>query len=63
MTWIIIIGGLIIIILLIVGIVVSSSTDRTLVEQRLGVYLDEDKQSVDREARRSALTDWGSKRV
>src|SRR3972149_744020 len=63
MTWIIIIGGSIIIILLIVGIVVSSSTERTLVEQRLGVYLDEDKQSVDREARRSVLTDWVSKRV
>src|SRR3972149_8077119 len=57
------IGESIIIILLIGGIVVSSSTERTLVEQRLGVYLDEDKQSVDREARRSVLTDWVSKRV
>lgn len=63
MTWIIIIGGLIIIILLIVGIVVSSNSERTLVEQRLGQYLDEDKLSVDREAQRSAITDWVSKRV
>ncbi|MDP1714019.1 MAG: type II secretion system F family protein [Anaerolineales bacterium] len=63
MTWIIIIGGLIVIILLIVGIVVSSNSERSLVEQRLGVYLDEDKQSVDREAQRSVITDWVSKRV
>lgn len=63
MTWIIIIGGLIIIILLIVGIVVSSNSERSIVEQRLGQYLDEDKQSVDREVQRSAITDWVSKRV
>lgn len=63
MNWIIIIGGLIIIILLIVGIVVSSNSERSLVEQRLGQYLDEDKQSVDREIQRSVITDWVSKRV
>ncbi|MDO8753517.1 MAG: type II secretion system F family protein [Anaerolineales bacterium] len=63
MTWIIIIGGLIIIILLIVGIVVSSNTDRSLVEQRLGAYLDEDQQNLAREDQRSVITDWVSKRV
>lgn len=63
MTWIIIIGGLIIIILLIVGIVVSSNSERSLVEQRLGQYLDEDSQGADHESQRSVITDWVSKRV
>lgn len=63
MTWIIIIGGLIIIILLIVGIVVSSNSERSLVEQRLGQYLDEDNQGVEHESHRSVITDWVSKRV
>lgn len=63
MTWIIIIGGLIIIILLIVGIVVSSNSERSLVEQRLGQYLDEDSHGADHESQRSVITDWVSKRV
>lgn len=63
MSLIIIIGGVVLIILLIVGVIVSSSSERTLVEQRLGQYLGEDKQAVDRESQRTALTDWVSKRV
>jgi len=63
MALIIIIGGVILIVLLIIGVIVSSSSERTLVEQRLGQYLDEDKQAADKEAQRTALTDWVSKRV
>jgi len=62
MALIIIIGGVILIVLLIIGVIVSSSSERTLVEQRLGQYLDEDKQAADKEAQRTALTDWVSKR-
>lgn len=64
-TWVIIIGGVLLIILLIVGVFVSSNSERTLVEQRLSRYLDDDKKDVeDRDsAQRSALTDWVSKRV
>ena len=63
-TWVIIIGGIILIILLIVGVVVSSNSERTLVEQRLSQYLDDGKgTSEDRDAQRSMITDWVSKRV
>jgi len=62
-TWIIIIGGLVLIIGLIVGIIVSSSSERTLVEERLGQYLDEERQAEDREMQRTIVTDWVSRRV
>lgn len=63
MTLIIIIGGIVLIILLIIGVIVSSSSERTLVEQRLGQYLGEESVATDKEAQRSALTDWVSTRV
>lgn len=63
MTWIIIIGGIALIIILIIGVVVSSNSERALVEERLSQYLGDEKQDIDREAQRSVLTDWVSKRV
>lgn len=63
MTWIIIIGGILIIALLIVGVVVSSNSERAIVEERLGKYLEDEKKNVDQDAQRSAITDWVSKRV
>ena len=63
MALIIIIGGVVLIVLLIIGLIVSLSSERKLVEDRLNQYLGEDKQSADKEAQRSALTDWVSKRV
>lgn len=64
MTWVIIIGGIILIVLLIIGVIVSSNSERTLVEERLSQYLeDEDQKKVDREAQKYALTNWVSKRV
>jgi tight adherence protein B len=62
MVWIIIIGGTILIILLIIGVIVSSRSERELVEERLGQYLDDDK-TAGSEAQRSVITDWVSKRV
>ncbi|MBI5354383.1 MAG: type II secretion system F family protein [Chloroflexi bacterium] len=62
-SWIIIIGGLILIVLLIIGLVVSSNSERSLVEQRLNQYLEEDKSSVDRDVKNTVITDWVSKRV
>ena len=62
-SWIIIIGGIILIILLIVGVIVSSNSERAIVEQRLSQYLDDDKQSLERDAQRSVITDWVSRRV
>src|SRR5512141_1999710 len=64
MNGIIIIGGIILIILLIVGMVVTSSREQSLVEDRLNQYLGEQETSkADREAQRTALTDWVSKRM
>jgi tight adherence protein B len=63
LTFIIIIGGIILIVLLIIGVIVSSSSERTLVEQRLGQYLGEEGKAADREAQRTAMTDWVSTRV
>ncbi len=63
MTFIIIGGGIVLIVLLIIGVIVSSSSERTLVEQRLGQYLGEDTSAAEKEAQRSALTDWVSKKV
>ena len=62
-SWIIIIGGIILIILLIVGVIVSSNSERAIVEQRLSQYLDDDKQSLERDAQRSVIPDWVSRRV
>ena len=63
MTWIIIIGGIILIIILIIGVVVSSNSERALVEERLSQYLSDEKEDIDRDAQRSVLTDWVSRRV
>lgn len=61
---IIIVGGIILIALLIVGVVVSSNSERSLVEERLSQYLDdEDQKNVDKEAQKYVITNWVSKRV
>jgi tight adherence protein B len=63
MAWIIIIGGIVVIILLIIGMVVTTSREQTLVEERLNQYLGDQVTTVEREAQRTAITDWVSKRV
>jgi tight adherence protein B len=58
-------GGVLIIILLIVGIVVSINSERSVVEERLGRFLDNDQkeESAGEEARRSLITEWMNRRV
>jgi tight adherence protein B len=63
MTWIIIGGGVILIVLLIVGVVISSNSERALVEQRLGQYLDDGAKEVEGDGQRTVITDWVSKKV
>lgn len=63
MVWIIIGGGVVLIVLLVIGVIVSSTSERTLVEERLGQYLGDEEEAVEHEAQRRALTDWVSKRV
>ena len=65
MTWILIIGGGLVLVLLIVGVIVSANSERSLVEERLGQYLDGDEPEVERDddASGSAITDWVNQRV
>ncbi len=60
----IIIGGIVLIIILIIAMILTSSREQGLVEDRLNQYLGEQESDRgEREAQRTALTDWVSKRV
>ena len=67
MSSIIFIGaGVVIIILLIIGLVVSINSERSLVEERLGRFLEDDDQqrgAAGEEAARSIVTEWMNRRV
>jgi tight adherence protein B len=63
MTWVLIIGGVAVMVLLIVGVIVSANSERSLVEQRLGRYLEDDKPVAEKEDDRSVITDWVNRRV
>ena len=63
MTLILIFGGGLVLVLLIVGVVVSVNSERSLVEQRLGRYLDEDQAAEEKSAQDSAIVDWVNKRA
>ena len=57
---ILLIGTIIILILIAIGVYISSNSERTLVEDRLGRYLDDDddkKGNAKREETSTALTD------
>src|SRR5512143_757055 len=56
-------GGAVVLLLLIVGIVVSITSDRSLVEERLGRFLEDEKREAEPEAGGSALTEWVNRRV
>ena len=61
-TWIILLGGGLVLVLLIIGVVMSATSERRLVEERLGRFLEDEKRAAD-EPGSSALTDWVNKRV
>ncbi|KAF0108613.1 MAG: tight adherence protein B [Anaerolineaceae bacterium] len=63
LTTILLVGGGIVLVLLIIGVVITSKSDRTMVEERLGKYLEEEKAPGAKEAGSTALTDWVNKRV
>lgn len=62
MIWIYV-GIGVVVILLIVGVIVSSNSERSIVERRLGQYLEGEKSEEERKADRSQLTEWVNKRV
>lgn len=60
----ILIGGVLILILLIVGVVITISGERSLVEDRLGQFVDDEQaREAQEEASRSIVTDWVNRRV
>ena len=63
MTWILVIGGGLAVLLLIAGVLESSRSERALVEQRLGRYLDDDEGAVDKESEKSAIVEWVNKKA
>lgn len=62
MTWFLIIGAILVSVLLVIGVVVSVTSERSLVEKRLGQYIEEEKEKGGKEDT-SLLTDWVNKRV
>ena len=57
-------GAVILLILLIVGVVVSITSDRSLVEERLGRYLDDERpEEVEKSGGGGAATEWLNRRV
>jgi tight adherence protein B len=56
-------GGVLLLILLIIGAIVAISSERSLVEERLGRFLDEDRPEREEPSGRSAVTDWLNRRV
>ncbi len=62
-TWFFIIAAVFLLVLLIVGIVMSSNSERNLVEDRLGRYLEEDEGEKAAEDETSYLTEWVNRRV
>ena len=56
-------GGVLLLILLIIGAIVAVSSERSLVEERLGRYLEEDRPDGQKDSGRSVVTDWLNRRV
>jgi len=65
MDWmtILLIGGGIVLVLSIIGLVITATSERSLVEERLGKYLEEEKAKEGKKSPSTALTDWVNKRV
>lgn len=61
---ILLIGAIVLLIAIAIGVYISSSSERGLMEERLGKYLEEDKKAVnDGQGASVALTNWVNKRV
>src|SRR5215216_536090 len=60
---ILLIGGVFVLFLLIIGVIVSITSERSLVEERLGRFLEDDRQQPEQEAGGSVITDWLNRRV
>ena len=60
---ILLIGGVFVLFLLIIGVIVSITSERSLVEERLGRFLEDDRAQPEQEAGGSVITEWLNRRV
>ena len=56
-------GGILILFLLIIGVVVSIASERSLVEERLGRFLEDERPAPEEDAGGSIITEWLNRRV
>ena len=56
-------GGVIVLLLLIVGVIVTITSERSLVEERLGRFLEDEGPEPEREGGGSIITEWLNRRV
>ena len=56
-------GGVFVLFLLIIGAIVAITSERSLVEERLGRFLEDDRPQPDQDAGGSILTEWLNRRV
>jgi tight adherence protein B len=56
-------GGVIVLLLLIVGVIVSITSERSLVEERLGRFLEDERPEPEGEGGGSIITEWLNRRV
>jgi tight adherence protein B len=56
-------GGVLILFLLIIGVIVSIASERSLVEERLGRFLEDERRAPEQDAGGSILTEWLERRA
>jgi tight adherence protein B len=56
-------GGVLVLLLLIIGVVVSITSERSLVEERLGRFLEDERPEPESEGGGSIITEWLNRRV
>jgi tight adherence protein B len=56
-------GGVLLLLLLVVGLIVSITSERSLVEERLGRFLEDDRGEPEKDGGSSIITEWLNRRV
>ena len=56
-------GGILVLLLLVIGVIVSITSERSLVEERLGRFLEDERPEPEREGGGSIITEWLNRRV
>src|SRR5215208_2192424 len=57
------IGGVFVLFLLIIGAIVAITSERSLVEERLGRFLEDDRPQPEQDSGGSIITEWLNRRV